>query len=103
MVFESIIEGLLEGFGMAVRVCAATAAFFLILRSVAAKLSPYFPRLYNGLLFRYTDIFVMPVRKVLPASVCNRKVDYSPLISAIILLFLGLGINTFIRIIVKEL
>lgn len=95
MVAESIITGLLDGFELAVRAGVAVIGFLLIIRSVISTVLPSFYRIDLIPFFRYTEVFVRPVRRILPSSVRTGKVDYSPLVSAVILLFLGLGISVF--------
>ncbi|MFC1694116.1 YggT family protein [Candidatus Latescibacterota bacterium] len=87
---------LFEGFGMAVRLCTAAIALLLIVQSILTK---YFPSLIrntniNKTLFSLTNMIVTPARKILPWSINNKRVDYSPLITAVLLLILGLGVQT---------
>ena len=103
MVAKEIIGRFCEIFGLIIRACAALIAFLLIVRAIVTRLQQ-FSSLFNcNSLFKYTDVFVRPVSKLLPPSICNSRVDYSPLISAIILLFLGFGIKAFFQIIASEI
>ena len=96
MVVESVITGILTGFSIAVRAISASIALLLITRSVADRIA----RNRNGstlrTIRRLTDGFLIPVKKVLPASITSGSTDYSPLVSALLLLFIGAGVNAFI-------
>ncbi len=103
VVAKEIIGRFCEIFGLIIRAGAALTAFLLIVRAIVTRLQQYSSLLSCNSLFKYTDVFVRPVSKLLPPGICNSRVDYSPLISAIILLFLGFGIQTFFQIIASEI
>ncbi|MBT4484000.1 MAG: hypothetical protein HOC71_10035 [Candidatus Latescibacteria bacterium] len=103
MVAKELIGRFCEIFGFIFRICAAFIAFLLILRAIVTRLQQYTSIINCNSLFKYTDVFVRPISKLLPKGICNSRVDYSPLISAIILLFLGFGIQAFFQIIAGEI
>ncbi|MCD6307661.1 MAG: YggT family protein [Candidatus Latescibacteria bacterium] len=91
--------GILEGLSLAVRACAAALGILLVARSLAEKLLPVTVSTYLSPLIRYTEVFVMPIRRLLPGSVTVRGSDYTPLLSALLLLFMGYGVAEVIGIV----
>ena len=82
-----------EGVVLLIRVITVTAAVLLIARSVALRFFPLHARSVFSPLYGITDVIVIPVRNILPEKVCTPEADYSPLVSAIIILLLGLGMK----------
>ena len=80
-----------------VRAIAVTGAIFLILRSIAGKFAPLGIQNIFQPLYRITEVFVIPLRQILPESVCSKEMDYSALLSAIIVLLTGLGIEQLLE------
>ena len=103
MVTKELIGRFCEIIGLIIRICAAFIAFLLIVRAIVTRLQQHTSLINCNSLFKYTDVFVRPVSKLVPNGICNNRVDYSPLISAIILLFLGFGIQAFFQIIAGEI
>ena len=92
----------IESFGVVFRAVAATIAALLIIRAVCDKCIPGSLHFERTLFFGFTEKIVYPVRKMLPSYISGKKMDYSPLILAVGLLFLGLGLDAFLRIVVRE-
>ncbi|MBA7590361.1 hypothetical protein ES708_32477 [subsurface metagenome] len=94
-----IIAGwILEVTDYTVIAVSLAVAFLLIVRSLLTKhivLSENIMRILD----KMTLVFVKPVRLVIPSYLYSGRNDYSPLISAITLMFLGMGIHALIRII----
>jgi hypothetical protein len=74
-----------------VRTAAVSLAALLMMRSVVTRLIPDSAVTKFGLLIHITDMLVIPTRHILPERVCTRRIDYAPLVSAIIILLVGLG------------
>ena len=66
-------------------------ACVLILRSVITLFLPIHQQRIFYTIERITNTVVIPVRHFLPNSVCTRKMDYASLISAIVIILIGLG------------
>jgi len=95
----TFVTGILEGVSLAVRACAAAFGILMIARSLAEKLLPVTVSTYLRPFIKYTDVFVLPMRRLLPGSVTVRGSDYAPLLSALLLLFMGYGVAAVIEIV----
>lgn len=81
----------------------ASVSIMLIVRSVVSI--PGFLSSYTRMkaLLGITEYFVRPVRSVLPRELWKNGVDYASLVAAIIILFTGFGLISFLNIIFAEL
>ena len=68
-----------------------TLACVLILRSLITRFVPIHRQRVFYTVERITNIVVLPVRHFLPKSVCGRDMDFASLISAIVIILIGLG------------
>ena len=59
--------------------------------------------IYIQALYNLTDVFIRPIRTILPHYLMKKNNDYTPLISAIFILFIGFGLNSFMKIIMSGL
>ena len=73
------------------RTTAVSLAVLLMMRSVVTRFVNGSTVTKFGLLIHITDVLVIPTRHILPERVCSRKIDYAPLVSAIIILLVELG------------
>ena len=102
---HGIISVCLSGIGHILNTVLTAIVILLIIRSLLSHLSnrsgfaSYSFYSYLKPYFRITDILVNPVRTILPRQLRELGFDYSPLVSAILLLFIGFGINSFFKII----
>lgn len=99
MVLERIIVGTLEGFSIAVRAFSVAIAVLLVGRSLMDKTALNFAGEPLRRFVRLTDIIVVPVKRMLPAVISGRRTDYSPLVLALALLFIGLGVSVFLEMV----
>jgi len=95
MILKMVMQGVFDGVGIAVRACSAVIAGALIVRAVFSKSPRLASRPSLQPVFEYTEPFIVHIRRILPYHLANRDMDYSPLVSAIIILFLGLGVSAF--------
>ena len=91
--FGTLLFYIFEGVVLLIRVITVTVAVLLIVRSVALLLFPLHSQNILSPLYGITNIIVIPVRHILPEKVCTPEADYSPLVSAIIILLLSLGME----------
>ncbi len=96
---HGIISVCLGGIGLILNIVLTAIVILLIIRSLLSHFASYSFYSYLKPYFRITDIFVNPVRTILPRQLRELGFDYSPLVSAILLLFIGFGINSFFKII----
>ncbi|MBN1290742.1 MAG: YggT family protein [Candidatus Latescibacteria bacterium] len=92
-----VVRFVLTGFTYLIRGIAVSLSFLLVLRSISIR---FFPANIQNLLrsvYAITDVFIFPVRQILPAKTCSLKNDFSPLVTAIIILLLGLGMEELIK------
>ena len=97
MLMASVISGILVGLALAVRIISAALAVLLITRSFIEKIASGIPPTRLRKLYDYTDIFITPVRRFLPPVIVSDRTDFSPLVTALAVLFLGLGVSVFIE------
>ena len=69
----------------------------LIIRAIVGKTAPDYHTVSMKRFFRYTDVFTVPVKHILPSVLTNGRTNYAPLVAALILLFLGLGLSEFLE------
>ena len=91
--FGTLLFYIFKGVVLLIRVITVTVAVLLIARSVAFRFFPLYAQNILSPLYGITDVIVIPVRHILPEKVCTPEADYSPLVSAIIILLLGLGME----------
>ena len=103
MTITRIITALFEGFAVALRASGAALAVIIIIRSLAERFSGN--SCSDGLerLVHYTEAFVAPVRTMIPSAVAKKKLDYSLLVSALMVLLLGLGAGVFFETVAELL
>lgn len=90
---------IVRGFGIASRLASVAVSTTLILRSLVELLFGRAVLSKKSILFRVSDVFVVPVRSILPDELTGDRFDYSPLIAAVAMLLLGLGAERFCVII----
>ena len=73
------------------------------MRSLAGRIVPKHNHTVLVPLFLITEVFVIPVRHILPESLCSGELDYSAIVSAILILLSGLGIEQIIMSLVNYL
>ena len=66
-------------------------ACVLILRSLITRFVPIHRQRVFYSVEKVTNIIVLPVRHFLPKSICSREMDFASLISAIVIILIGLG------------
>ncbi len=99
MVMEKMIVGTLEVFSIAVRALSVAIAVLLVGRSLIDKTALNVAGEPLKRFIRLTDIVVVPVKRMLPPVIAGRRTDYSPLVSALALLFIGLGVSAFLEMV----
>ena len=88
---------------MIIKIITALIVILLIIRSLISKFGLYSSYSYVKTFYSITELFIRPVRTVLPQYLWKKGVDYSPLISAILILFIGFGLHSFMKIIFSGL
>lgn len=73
-------------------------ALLLIVRSVCTKISNVSLYIFFKPLYLFTDVFVKPINMIMPRY-CWQENPYVPLFTAIIIIFLGLGLLSFFKIV----
>ncbi|MFC1552218.1 YggT family protein [Candidatus Latescibacterota bacterium] len=88
-----------ELISLVIKSIAVAVSILLIVRSVVSI--PGLLPTYSGMkmLFGITELFVRPMRSVLPRELWKNGVDYASLVSALIVLFVGFGLISFVNII----
>ena len=86
-----------------IKIITAVIVIFLIIRSLVSKFGFFSTSVYLRALFDITDVFIRPIQTILPQYWMKKNGDYSPLISALFILFIGFGLNSFITIIFSGL
>ena len=94
---ETIFRYIFDGVSFLVRVTTVSVAILLIFRSVAVLFLPLHMQNVFRPLYEITDKIVIPVRNLLPEKVCSPETDYAPLVSAIIVLLIGLGMQELLE------
>ncbi len=86
-----------EVISVIIKSIVVTTVFLLLVRSILSipGFLPGYSRI--KLLFRITEIFVRPVRTIIPRILWKNGLDYASLISALIILFLGFGLISFVN------
>ena len=87
-----------ELISLIIKSIVSAVSILLIIRSVVSI--PGLLSSYSGVktLFGITELFVRPVRSVLPRELWKNGVDYASLVSALIILFVGFGLISFVNI-----
>ena len=91
-----IVQNILIGFDLGIRIVTMTLSILLIVRSVMGSFLPISLQVYMQPLIIITDIVIIPVRYFLPERLVRRRKDYSPLVAALLILLIGLGIENII-------
>ena len=94
---EIILKNIIVNLSLFVRVVTVTCAILLIVRSLSLRYLPVQTRNILSPLYGITDVIIIPVRSLLPDKYCSDEIDYSPLISAIIIIVSGLGLEELIK------
>lgn len=89
----AVIHHILLGIGLGIRIVTVGMTVLLIIRSVMGRFLPLSLQVYMEPLMLFTDTFVLPVRYILPERIVKRTMDYSPLVAALLILLIGLGIE----------
>jgi len=79
-----------------IRFAAVATALLLIVQSLAGRFAPL--RVMNSLsgFFLIIEKAVKPVRSLLPERLCSADADCAPLVSALLILLLGLGMESLV-------
>ena len=80
-----------------IHIISLILALLLILRSFFSQCTSFSVQTRVLWLFVATEVFVISVRYILPEITYTREVDYSPLVAAIIILLLGLGMEELVQ------
>ncbi|MFC1490755.1 YggT family protein [Candidatus Latescibacterota bacterium] len=88
-----------EFISLIIKIIVTAVSILLIIRSVVS-----FPKLFFSFsdmktLYSITELLVRPVRSVVPRYLWKNGVDYASLISAIVIIFIGFGLISFVNII----
>lgn len=94
---ETIFRYIFDGVFFLVRVTTVSVAILLIFRSAAVRFLPLHMQNVFKPLYEITDKMVIPVRNLLPEKVCSTEADYAPLVLAIIVLLIGLGMQELLE------
>jgi len=94
---ETIFRYLFDSVSFLVRMTTVSVAILLIFRSAAVRFLPLHIQNVFKPLNEITDKLVVPVRNLLPEKVCSPESDYAPLVSAIIVLLIGLGMQELLE------
>ena len=89
----AVFHHILLGIGLGIRIVTVGMAVLLIIRSVMGRFLPLSLKVYMEPLMLFTDTFVLPIRYILPERIVKRTMDYSPLVAALLILLIGLGIE----------
>ena len=87
----------LIGIAHIVKGACAVIAFYLIVSSLLKRLSAVFPVLHCNNALHVSDVLSAPVKRMLPSGLSKGSADISPLIGALIFLFLGFGVFVFVE------
>lgn len=68
-------------------------ACVLILRSIMTHFVPIRHQRVFDTVEKITNIVVTPMCHILPKSICTRDMDYASLVSAIVIILIGLGLE----------
>lgn len=101
MSFTHFIQIALSSAEITIRFGTVALSLLLIVQSLGSRLLPPSRQYLLWPVNVFTYPLVKPVRKILPLAVCNRQIDYSPLLSAIVLLLIGYGFHEFFMMILK--
>ena len=99
MLPDIILQFFLYVICLIIKIITASIVILLIIRSLVSKFRFFSKSIYIQALYSITEIFIRPVRTILPQYLWKKGIDYSPLISAIFILFIGFGLNSFMKII----
>jgi len=98
-----ILAALFGGISVALRAGGAALAVIIVMRSLTERFTPRRESGNIKKLVRYTEAFVAPVRTMLPSVVVKSNLDYSPLVTALMVLFLGFGAGVFFETVAELL
>lgn len=90
---------ILKSFYLIIKFLFSGIAALLIIRSIVTKLSIISLYILLKPVYFITDFFVKPINLILPKYYW-RENPYAPLFAAIIIVFLGIGILSFLKIVI---
>jgi uncharacterized protein YggT (Ycf19 family) len=99
--FTHFVKIALSGVEITIRFGTVALSFLLVIQSLGSRFLPPSRQYLLWPVNVFTYPLVKPFRRILPLAVCNRQVDYSPLLSAIVLLLIGYGFHEFFMMILK--
>jgi len=99
MLLDVILQFFVYVICLIIKIITASIVILLIIRSLVSKFGFFSTYIYVKTLYSITEIFIRPVRTILPQYLWKKDIDYSPLISAIFILFIGFGLHSFMKII----
>ena len=103
MLLDIILQSFMYVICLIIKIITAVIAILLIIRSLVSKSGFFSTSIYIQALYNITDVFIRPIRTILPQYWMKKNNDYTPLISAIFVLFIGFGLNSFMKIILSGL
>ena len=99
MLLNVILQFFLDVICLIIKIITALIVILLIIRSLVSKFGFFSTYTHVKMIYNITEIFIRPVKSILPQYLRKKDIDYSPLISAIFILFIGFGLNSFMKII----
>jgi len=92
----SLLKDVFDGLVIGVRACSASLSFLLVVRSINDRVVRWGKYRDVMPILKMTDAFVIPVKTALPDKLKRTAIDYAPLLSALIILIMGLGISALL-------